>query len=118
MDFRLEFWFPLGLLQVHFWTPLGVHRACLAVPSGGIRVSLGRLFGLPGVPFGVVWGSLGGPWAVVWPLGCLGGARRENPGNFRAYFGSIFEVFVVIFRSKVRLCFLMDLLIDLLMISD
>ena len=91
------------------------------VPCGAlrdIRVSLGRLFGVPGVSFGVVWASLGGPWAVVWPLGCLGGARRENPGNFRVYFGGLLAVFFEIFQYTRGLRFLIDFVSVFLMIFE
>ena len=54
----------------------------------------------------------------MWPLGCLGGARRENPGNFRVYFGGLLDVFFVIFRYICGLRFLIDFLIGFLMIFE
>ena len=70
----------------------------------GLLGSLGSLVGVFGSPLGVPWGSL----AVVWPLGCLGGARGENPGNSRRYFGGILEVFFLIVRCVFGLRFLID----------
>ena len=104
MDFRLEFWFPLGLLQVHFWTPLGVHRACLAVPWellgclwGGFLGSLGSLLGSCGHPLVVLGRSCG----LLGASGALAGKIREISGCILEAFWPYFLRFFIIFVGFV-----------------